>query len=348
MLRRSNRRGLRISSRLALPALLTMSAVAFAQLVNKDGTIDRDYFDEQGTMRIAIAKQSQRPSSSAGRNALDGPEVMAGGGIVEILGSMNATVRVANAELSEREQTEYGDWRKMGYANGRLADIVMQNEADGYFTVAYLASCPSALGVLGGLQQSLTSTDTSSVSILWLDAHADYNTPETTRSGSMGGMPLAIANGLGLQQVRRDSKVEPPLAANHIVTAGLRDVDPAEQYLLDANRIANITVDDIRGITRNVYQQMDALSAVSDKIYVHVDLDILDASEVPFHNYPTEDGPTSHELAALFKEIFSRYPKAAAIGFASIPAEDPDQVALAAVHRMTVAAIEGIRIRADR
>tara|TARA_R110002095_G_scaffold193278_2_gene171476 strand:- start:303 stop:1091 length:789 start_codon:yes stop_codon:yes gene_type:complete len=258
---------------------------------------------------------------------------------------MNATVRTSSAELSEREQTEYGNWRKMGYANGRLADNVMQNEVDGYFTVGFLASCPSSLGMLGGLQQSLTSTDTSSVSILWLDAHADYNTPETTRSGSMGGMPLAIANGLALHQVRRDSKLEPPLPASHIVTAGLRDVDPMEQHLLDLARIQNISVDDIRGLTQNVYDQMDALSKVSDKIYVHIDLDILDASEMPFHNYPTENGPTSHELAALFKDIFQKYPKAAAIGFASIPANDPDDIGLKAVNRMVVGAVEGIKIR---
>ena len=322
-----------------------LSPVAFAQLVKKDETADRNYFDEDGTMRIAIAKQLQRPSSGGGKNALDGPDIMANGGIQDLLKDMNATVRVSNAELSEREKTEYGNWRKMGYANGRLADNIMQNEADGYFTVAFLASCPSSLGVLGGLQQSLTSTDTSEVSILWLDAHADYNTPETTRSGSMGGMPLAIANGLALQQVRRDSKLEPALPSSHIVTAGLRDVDPMEQHLLDVNRIENISVDDIRGITQNVYDQMDALSAVSDKIYVHIDLDILDAKEVPFHNYPTENGPTSYELAAMFKEIFAKYPKAAAIGFASIPANDPGDTTLQAVNRMVVGAVEGIKIR---
>jgi arginase len=317
-------------------------------LVKKDATAARNYFDENGTMRIAIAKQLQRPSSGGGKNAIDGPDVMANGGIQDMLGDMNATVRVSNAELSEREKTEYGNWRKMGYANGRLADNIMQNEADGFFTVAFLASCPSSLGVLGGLQQSLTSTDTSAVSILWLDAHADYNTPETTRSGSMGGMPLAIANGLALHQVRRDSKLDPPLPATHIVTAGLRDVDPLEQHLLDVNRIENITVDDIRGLTQNVYDQMDALSAVSDKIYVHIDLDILDAKEVPFHNYPTENGPTSHELAAMFKEIFAKYPKAAAIGFASIPANDPGDITLQAVNRMVIGAVDGIKTREGR
>lgn len=328
----------------ALAMAMLIPVIAQAQLVKKDDTTDRNYFNEDGTMRIAIAAQSHRPGSG-GQNALNGPEVMVEGGIQDMLRDLNATVRVSHAELSEREASEYGSWRKMGYANGRLANNVMQNEVDGYFTVGFLASCPSALGMLGGLQQSMTSTDTSSVSIIWLDAHADYNTPETTRSGSMGGMPLAVANGLALHQIRRDSKVEPPLPSSHIVTAGLRDVDPLEQHLLDVNRIENISVDDIRNLTQNVYDQMDALSKVSDKIYVHIDLDILDASEMPYHNYPTPDGPTSHELAALFKEIFQKYPKATAIGFASIPARDPDNIGLNAVNRMVVGAVEGIKLR---
>lgn len=319
--------------------------ILFGQLVKKDNTAERNYFTEDGKMRIAIAKQVQRPSSGSSKLAADGPHIMANGGIQDILKEIGAIVRVSNAELTDREKTEYGNWRKMGYANGHLAENVMQNEADGYFTIGFLATCPSSLGMLGGLQQSLTSTDVSSVSILWLDAHADYNTPETTRSGSMGGMPLAVANGLALHQIRRDSKLDPPLANNHIVTAGLRDVDPLEQYLLDQSGIKNITVEDIRNISQNVHDQMKALSMVSDKIYVHIDLDILDASEVPFHNYPTENGPTSHELAALFKEIFKTFPKAAAIGFASIPEKDPGEVTLKAVNRMVVGAIEGIKIR---
>ncbi len=327
--------------------LSLLPAIAFAQLVKKDDTAERNYFNEDGTMRIAIAKQTHMPESTSSLDE-NGPITMADGGIQDILRDLGAEVRVSNAELSEREQTEYGRWRKMGYANGRLAENVMQNEADGYFTVGFLATCPSAIGMLGGLQQSMTSTDPSSVSILWLDAHGDYNTPETTRSGSLGGMPLAVINGLALHQIRRDSKLAPALPSSHIVTAGLSDVDPLEQNLLDTNRIANISVDDIRNLTQNVYDQMDTLSAVSDKIYVHLDLDLLHPSEVPYHGSPSPDGITSYELAALFKEIFSTYPKAAAIGFASIPKRDPNNVGLNAVNRMVVAAVEGIKIRAGK
>ena len=119
---------------------------------------------------------------------------------------------------------------------------------------------------------------------------------------------------------------------------------PMEQHLLNQARIENISVDDIRNLTQNVYNQMDALSKVPDKIYVRIDLGVLDASEMPYHNYPTENGPTSHEWAAMFTEIFSKYPKVAAIGFASIPTRDPENIGLNAVNRMTMGAVEGIMI----
>jgi hypothetical protein len=56
-----------------------LPSVAFAQLVRKDETAERNYFDEDGTMRIAIAKQLQLPFVERGKNALDGPDVMADG-----------------------------------------------------------------------------------------------------------------------------------------------------------------------------------------------------------------------------------------------------------------------------
>ncbi|MDG1708519.1 MAG: hypothetical protein P8H03_07140 [Emcibacteraceae bacterium] len=135
---------------LKFAAFITLvPTIAFAQLVKKDDTTDRNYFNEDGSMRIAIAVQNHRPNPSGNTN-LDGPEVMANGGIQEMLRVIGAEVRMSSAELSDREKTEYGNWRKMGYANGRYADNVMQNEADGYFTVGYMASCPSSLGMLGG------------------------------------------------------------------------------------------------------------------------------------------------------------------------------------------------------
>jgi arginase family enzyme len=130
---------------------------------------------------------------------------MAGGGIRDTLSRLNAVVRSAEAALTKEESTEYGGWKRLGMALGHFADIVRQNEADGYFTVGLLATCPSMPGLVAGLQQSGPGRDPLRIGMLWLDAHPDINTPETTRSGSLGGMPVAVATGRALQRMRLDA-----------------------------------------------------------------------------------------------------------------------------------------------
>ncbi|MCA1560911.1 MAG: arginase family protein, partial [Acidobacteria bacterium] len=81
------------------------------------------------------------------------------------------------------------------------------------------------------------------------------------------------------------------------------------------------------------------------KIYVHIDMDVLDPREVMGHGNKVPNGPSSEQLAALFDMIFSRYPSASAIGFASIPATDDGGLSLAAVNRMIVGAVGGLKAR---
>jgi arginase len=73
--------------------------------------------------------------------------------------------------------------------------------------------------------------------MLWLDAHPDFNTPETTRSGSMGGMPVAVATGRALKNLRLDATLDPALRDEDVVMAGVRLTDPLEQDLLDRSKI---------------------------------------------------------------------------------------------------------------
>ena len=159
--------------------------------------------------------------------------------------------------------------------------------------------------------------------MLWLDAHPDINTPETTRSGSLGGMPVAVATGRALQRMRLDAGLEPAMSDQHVVMGGVRLTDPLEQDILDNSRIEQVSVDDLRRATPAVFAQLDRLNRISDKLYIHIDMDVLDPAEVPGHGNKVPGGPSSRELAALFEQIFARYPKASAIGFATIPSDDP-------------------------
>jgi len=74
-------------------------------------------------------------------------------------------------------------------------------------------------------------------------------------------------------------------------------------------------------------------------------MDVLDPREVEAHQNKVPGGPSSQELATLFEMIFSRYPKAAAIGFATIPAKDDGGLSIAALNRMIVGAVKGVNAR---
>jgi len=90
---------------------------------------------------------------------------------------------------------------------------------------------------------------------------------------------------------------------------------------------------------------MRRLTARSDVVYVHVDLDVLDPREVSGHPLTVPDGPTGVELGEAIRVMFN-YPKTAALGIASYPHEhDPGQLTLKAIHRMVEGAIIGIRQR---
>ena len=314
----------------SLAILLLSSAVTRAQ----------KYTGSDGRLRVALAKQPFSPTGTS-----TGPNTMANGGIQRILAGLGADVRVEEAALTPDEATEYGAWKKLGMALGHFADIVAKNERDGYFTVGLLATCPSMPGLVAGLQHSGPTREPIKIGMLWLDAHPDFNTPETSRSGSMGGMPVAVATGRALQRLRLDARLEPPLSDRHIVMGGVRLTDPLEQQMLDQSLIEQLSVDDLRKMTPTVFAELDRLSRLTDKIYVHIDMDVLDPREVMGHGNKVPNGPSSEELARLFEAIFSRYPKASAIGFATIPATDEGGLSISAVNRMIAGAIRGLKSR---
>ncbi len=318
--------------------LLLTIAIAFAIFLPT-----QKYVAPDGHVRVALVKQPFLPNGVS-----PGPATMANGGIQKILGDLGAEVRVQEAGLTAEEDKEYGGWKRLGMALGHFAGLVTKNERDGYFTIGLLATCPSMPGLVAGLQHAGPSLEPLRVGLLWLDAHPDINTPETTRSGSLGGMPVAVATGRALQRMRLDATLDPPLADRQVVMGGVRLTDPLEQHILDESRIEQLSVDDLRTGSAAVFRQLDRLAGANDHIYVHIDLDVLDPHEVMGHGNKVPGGPTSEELARLFEQIFRRYDKASAIGFATIPAVDEGGLSIAAVNRMIAAAVRGVQARGRR
>ena len=107
-----------------------------------------------------------------------------------------------------------------------------------------------------------------------------------------------------------------------------------------------ISVDDIRNLSDNLHRQMRRLSELTDLIYIHIDMDVLDPREVAGHPLTVPDGPTSQELAAALRVMF-RYPKSAALGIASTPAGqyDPDGLSPQAAYNLIEGALAGMQSR---
>ncbi len=274
------------------------------------------------------------------------PDYLEEGGIADALREWGASLKpTMTVRLTGDEQAQYGEWNRLGLANAHLARTVAANRREGYLSIGLLGNCTSSIGMLGGLQHSGPSSRPLRVGLLWVDAHGDFNTPETTLSGMLGGMPVAVSAGLALNRLRTLSGVDPALPSRYIVMAGVRDTDPLEQELLDRSEVQVLTVEDLRDRSR-LHEQMTRLSELTDVIYVHVDMDVLDPAEVGGHSLTVPGGPSSWELAAVLSQVFE-YPKVASLGIASTPSweRDPDGRSREAAYRLIQGALAGVRER---
>lgn len=276
-----------------------------------------------------------------------GPDYLQQGGIQKSLEERGFHAKqVSPVRLTPEEDKAYGAWNRLALANGDLARVVSEERRNGSLPIGLLANCSSILGMLSGLQHSGTGAKPLRVGLVFIDAHGDYNTPETTLSGMLGGMPVAIAGGLCLTRMRLKTGLEPALPGCHIVEICVRDTDPLEQELLDRSDIQQLSLEDVRTRSANLHREMKRLSETTDVIYIHVDMDALDPREVAGHPLTVPGGPTSLELAGALTEMF-QYEKAAAFGVASTPYGDHDKEGLSrqAAYNLILGALKGVRQR---
>ncbi len=271
------------------------------------------------------------------------PDVIEKSGLTKILETSGCVVLESKtAKLTTEEENQYGAWNRLGLTSRHLADIVSNQVRRGLFTIGLLPTCDGVMGMLGGFQKSGQNAKPRKVGLIWLDAHGDINTPETTPSGLLAGMPVAIAAGLCLERLRKQCGLEVAIPTRHITMVGVRDVDPLEQEILDKSDIEHITADDIREINPIITRQMDRLGKITDIIYVHTDIDVLDPKDIPGHGLPAEGGPNVSELGAAF-EIMFQYPKVGGLGIAGYPVgRDPNEVTLKSIYALIEHAIRGV------
>ena len=275
------------------------------------------------------------------------PDYIHAAGLERLIGEWGGELirPVQDIRLTEEQEKQYGSWNRMALANANFADVVREGLQDNMITVGLEANCNDLLGMLSGLKYD-SDGNARRVGLVFYDSHGDFNVPETTLSGMLGGMPVAVAAGHALHNLRRTTGLDEPLLMSHIMWGGVRDLDPLEADRFREYEVRQVSVQDIRDISDNFKKQFKALADEVDVVYVHVDMDVLEPDEVPGHNLNVPDGPSSEALARAIGVMFEN-PKTVALGIASTPSfnADPDGVSREAALNLIEGAIKGAQAR---
>jgi arginase len=182
-----------------------------------------------------------------------------------------------------------------------LADIVTAALHENEFPLILGGDHSIALGSVTGVTRVHKD-----ISLLWIDAHADFNTEETTPSGNIHGMILAALAGLGNSRLTGIGGWAPKLDTQRIVIVGARDLDHGERELLRTHHIHVFTMSDIdhRGISDVMRQALAIAGKANDGIHLSLDMDALDPEHAPGVGTPVRGGLTYRE-AHLAMELIA-------------------------------------------
>jgi arginase len=231
-----------------------------------------------------------------------GPGAMLQAGLVERLRAVGADLgETREAELPDSERTSEGVAVNIGRLGARTAALVAEARDQGAGALVLAGDDTAAVGVVAGV---LKAEPTASVGLVWLDAHGDFNTPETSYSGILAGMPVAVLAGLAGPLWREAAGLSAPIATDRILLAGIRDLDEREEELLRATNVRIVRAEDAcDGATLTA--AVDRLARRCTHLCLHVDADVLDPRFVPSASTPSANGLSVEETAAAAASVLA-------------------------------------------
>jgi arginase len=160
-------------------------------------------------------------------------------------------------------------------------------------------------GSVAGVASALAEQG-QALGLIWLDAHGDLHTPETSDTGNVHGMPVAHLLGLGDARLAGIAKPGPAVRPEHVVFVGLRDLDPPEQAFIRDSGVRAFTMRDIdeRGLRAVMSDALEIATRGTGGIHVSCDADWIDPAEAPGVGTPVRGGATLRE-AHLAMEIIA-------------------------------------------
>ncbi|HEY3940573.1 MAG TPA: arginase [Bryobacteraceae bacterium] len=247
----------------------------------------------------------------AGRRGVDmGPSALRLAGLNAKLQALGYEVEdLGNVSAAQQESVPAGEENAKYLAQianscAKLAGLVKEVLDGGKFPLVLGGDHSIAAGTVAGVAQTFRQRG-EKIGIIWIDAHADMNTPESSPSGNVHGMPLACCLGRGPAQLTRIFDFAPKAEGRNVVLIGLRAVDERERAAIRESGVTAFTMRDIdeRGL-RNILEQAITLATNGTAgFHLSLDMDAVDPDEAPGVGTPVRGGVTYREAHLAMETI---------------------------------------------
>jgi arginase len=239
----------------------------------------------------------------ASRRGVDmGPSALRVAGLQARIKQLGHQVEdIGNISVKQPEEMSYGEKRakylaEIADACKDLAVMVEKSLEEGMMPVVLGGDHSIAAGSLSGVATHFKKKE-KKIGLVWLDAHGDINTPESSPSGNVHGMPLAAAMGYGATELVELQGFKPKVEPQNISLVGIRDLDSQEKKLAKKSGVHVFTMRDIdeRGMREVMSDALKYAMDDTDGISVSLDMDFVDPSDAPGVGTPVRGGVTYRE-----------------------------------------------------
>ncbi len=251
-------------------------------------------------MRLQVITVPYRYDTRAAGVGL-GPQALIDAGLLDLLRRLGHEVDgPLDAVLKDDEREEGRTAVNIGRLGSRTATHVAAARRAGAGALVLAGDDTASIGVLSGVQ--LADGAATPIGLVWIDAHGDFNTPETSYSGILAGMPVAILAGLAGPLWREAAGLAATLPTDRILLAGVRDLDEQEATLIRSTDARVVTVRDARDAS-TLRAAVERLANRCTHLCLHVDLDVLDPHLVPSASTPSAGGLDLDDASAVIATV---------------------------------------------
>ena len=239
-----------------------------------------------------------------------GPSALRVAGLQSRLKQLGHTVEdIGNVPVKQAEEQPYGE-KRAKYLNEiaetcrGLAEMTEQTLSEGFLPVVLGGDHSIAIGSCSGVSDFFRK-QSKKIGYLWLDAHGDMNTPDSSPSGNVHGMPLAALIGYGAPELVELLGYKPKIEPRNVAIVGVRDLDPKERRLVKESGVHALTMRDIdeRGMREVMSEALRFAMDDTDGVSVSLDMDVIDPSDAPGVGTPVRGGITYREAHLAMEMI---------------------------------------------